>query len=43
MPSGPAHAFVVVYDGQFNSGRTTLVAHFEDGHTWRNSTSNMGF
>ena len=41
VPSGPAHAFIVVYDGSFSSGTTTLTAHFRDGHTWTDKQTNM--
>jgi hypothetical protein len=31
VPSGPAHAWLVVYDGGFPTGEITLTAHFADG------------
>jgi hypothetical protein len=35
VPSGPARAFLVVYDGQFPAGRSELVATLESGRQER--------
>ncbi len=31
VPSGPAHAFIAVYDGTFPSGELVVTAHLDDG------------
>jgi len=33
VPTGPAHAFSTVYDGNFLSGELVLTAHLDDGST----------
>jgi hypothetical protein len=43
VPTGPAHAFLVVYDGEFSSGTTTITAHFKDGRTWTDRQTNVNF
>jgi hypothetical protein len=34
-PTGPAHAFIVVYAGSFPSRRITITTTFRDRHTRR--------
>ncbi|MBO9534229.1 MAG: hypothetical protein J7513_14755 [Solirubrobacteraceae bacterium] len=43
VPTGPAHAFIMVYDGTFGSGTTKITAHFRDGHTWSDTQENVNF
>ncbi|MDO9353079.1 MAG: hypothetical protein Q7T55_05260, partial [Solirubrobacteraceae bacterium] len=42
VPTGPAHAFIVSYDGSFSSGGIEVVATLEDGST-RTTTLNYGW
>lgn len=39
-PSGPEHAFIVVYDGQFFRGSITATIALRDGHTVTESVQN---
>lgn len=43
VPAGPAHAFLIVYDGEFSAGTTTITAHFKDGRTWTDRQMNVNF
>lgn len=42
-PSGPAHAFLVVYPGGFPTGDTVITTTFADGRTRRDVLPNFGF
>ena len=42
-PSGRAHAFAAVYDGEFPTGKVTLTATFTDGSTHRDTIEGLGF
>jgi hypothetical protein len=42
-PSGPAHAFLIVYSGGFPTGDTVITTTFDDGRTRRDVQSNFGF
>lgn len=42
-PSGPAHAFLIVYSGGFPTGDTVITTTFDDGRTRRDTLPNFGF
>lgn len=42
-PSGPAHAFLVVYAGGFPTGETVITTTYGDGRTRRDAVPNLGF
>lgn len=41
-PTGPGHAFIVVYAGSFPTGRITTTTTFRDGRTRRDVFPAMG-
>jgi hypothetical protein len=41
-PTGPAHAFVIVYAGTFPTGTVTITTTFRDGHTRRDRFPTSG-
>lgn len=41
-PSGPAHAFIIVYAGSFPTGDTVITTTFRDGRTRTDTLPNMG-
>ena len=41
-PSGPAHAFLIVYAGGFPTGDTVVTTTFNDGRTRRDTLANIG-
>ncbi|MEY2517221.1 MAG: hypothetical protein QOJ89_4579 [bacterium] len=41
-PSGPAHAFLIVYAGSFPTGATVVTTTFDDGHMRRDEMPNFG-
>ncbi len=41
-PSGPAHAFLIVYAGGFPTGPTVITTTFDDGRTRRDELPNFG-
>lgn len=41
-PSGPAHAFLIVYAGGFPTGPTIVTTTFDDGRTRRDELPNFG-
>ncbi len=41
-PSGPAHAFLIVYTGGFPTGDTVVTTTYKDGRTRRDTIPNIG-